>query len=200
MPIVRVTQGDNQDGCGPYGRHLTGAVDWQKRYQLTPRITAATSAILVANRDYLMPIPPPSEDITLESMRAYISTAGTTSFIRMGILDAENMAALTRVVDAGEIASDSGGAFVELAIAPTVLRRNGRYLSLICGRGAVLCKPQKTSAYSIVPNWLGDSAGDPSSSIGLLLYVRANAPIPAIYDGVYNSNDLTAYSLDGKLA
>jgi hypothetical protein len=183
MPEVTTSPGDQRDGCGPYGRHLTGAVNWQKSYKCYGGGTVA-STLLVADRDYLIPIPPPSENISVDAIYLSVAVGGTASFIRASIYDYSNYSAPVLVVDAGELASDAL-AVLTFAHAAKTLDKNGRYAILLCGRGAVL--PQLYTADPNAMTWLGAYPGIPTSSVSLVIYTRANGAFPAAYNGVYAS-------------
>jgi len=201
MPEVFTTPGDMRDGCGPYGRHLTGAVDWQKRYSLSHYGVAGTNLLMSAAKDYAFPVPPPSEDTTLSTLRTYVVVGGTASFIRMSIYDATDMAALALVADSGEAAANTSTAFVEINLAANiVLRRNGRYLSILCARGVVL-PTILICTNEVYPSitWFGTSPTIVGGHLGRIIYDRANAAFPALYNGVFSLVDSYSSPIDGKL-
>jgi hypothetical protein len=193
MPIVTVTPGDQQDGCGPYGRHLTGAVDWQKYYPFLAGPAAYT--ILVADKDYLITVPPPSETLATDQLRTYVSTGGTTSFVRYALYDASAWPTLSLIVDAGEVASDAV-ALTSIVIASQNLSRSGRYAAIVCARGAVLPTLQWSVAGYGGRTWLG------SVSLQFVVgmrFARANGAFPATYNGVYEAVLTAAPQMDARL-
>jgi hypothetical protein len=201
MPEVFTTPGDMRDGCGSYGRHITGASPFQAYYKLSNVSVAVAGQLLAANVDNFAPVPPPSEDKIISTLRCYVLVGGTTSFLRMAIYDAELWPALSLVVDAGEAASDTSTAILEVALGANVtLRRNRRYLSVMCARGAVLPTVWRTadSDYTY-PSWLGCQSVRPGVSIGRLQYSRVNAAFPATYNGVYAAQDGKGHFMDALL-
>jgi hypothetical protein len=189
------------DGCGPYGRHLTGATNWQKWYQYSIGHNTNISANfqLVANKDYLIPIPPPSEDISPDAIQVYIGVAGTTSFVRAAILRVENDLSMSLVVDAGEQASDAAPTQLVISHTSSKLGRNGRYFLALCGRGAVLPQLLSWTASNVGPSFLGADAATSFYNVGMLRYSRANAAFPAAYNGVFEALLTSRISGSGRL-
>jgi hypothetical protein len=199
MPEVFTTPGDMRDGCGPYGRHLRGSTNWQKYRAMSNQAVNMLGYLMLANQDIASAVPPPSEDFTISSLRCYVLTQGTSSFIRMALYNAEDMANLLLVVDSGELASDTNAAFVDIACTAT-LRRNARYLMMACARGVVLptiycCSNVLYSA----TNWLGNDPVVVGAHLSRIIYTRANAAFPAAYNGVFSSVDGIAPVFDAKL-
>jgi hypothetical protein len=175
------------DGCGPYGRHLTGATNWQKRYGLSPQNGGGTSfATLAADTDYLIPVMPPSESLSPSALELFVVLAGTTSFVRAALYDAvgNNLASLSRVLDFGEQASDSAGTALTFASACT-LPKNARYYLAVCSRGAVLPTLAATADDRSLISWLGMQNNN--YNIGMVVCSRVNGAFPATYNGVYSA-------------
>jgi hypothetical protein len=156
---------------------------------------------MAADADYAMPIPPPSENLSINSINCFIKTAGVSSFVRMAIYDAENMAALRLVIDGGEAASDTLNTEIEIATAQYVLRRNGRYLAFMCSRGATRPQPSASpTAIYCLPSWLGRIvASSQLGYLGRIYYTRVNGAYPAVYNGVFSGVDSIPYYMRGKL-
>ena len=183
-------QNQLQDGCGPYGRHLTGAVDRQKYYFCGGG--SSVPFLLVANTDYLAPIPPPSENIVVSAFKFNVAVGGTTSFIRMALFDMEVFPAGTLLADGGETGTDVAGIHT-IAFAAQTLKRNRRYAALFCGRGVVFPQVYTNAIGWSAPSWLGGDIVSPYA-IGGEIYTRANGAYPATYNGVY-STVMTAHLL-----
>jgi hypothetical protein len=184
MPEVFTQPGDMRDGCGPYGRHLVGAVDWQKLYAFSDNHGGVTPLLLGANTDYLIPIPPPSETLPFSNCSFLVSNIGTTATLRAAILSAENYPTLTRILDLGEVSVALPG-IISLS-GSYVLPRNSRSFVAVCGAGVVLCQLSSENADRKPRSWLGALAAD-FTNIGHLIYSRAYGAFPATYDGVFNS-------------
>jgi hypothetical protein len=156
--------------------------------------------LMAADTDYAMPVPPPSEDILISSLAVHVITQGVSSFIRMAVYDAEDMAALALVVDGGEVASDTVDAEAEVTFAAVMLRRNRRYLAMMCARGATRPSPAAgTTAAYCLPSWFGAHQTDSRLLYGLIVYARANAAYPAVYNGVFSSVATAPFYIRAKI-
>lgn len=187
------------DGCGPYGRHLSGVVNWQKYYPLSNSGIANGGEILAANVDWACPVPPPSEAKRIDAIRCFILGAGTASFIRMAIYEMIAEADLRLLTDTGEAASDTGATMLTLALGAAVtLAADGRYVVMITGRGAalptILCT---TTIEYAAPSFLGKCGINLNAN--RIKYARAYAAFPAVYNGVFASVDSIPIYSDGRL-
>jgi hypothetical protein len=157
------------------------------------------NTLLSAGVDYAAAVPILSEDRAFSSLRCNIPVAGVNSFVRMGIYDAEDMASLQLISDSGEAASDTGPAFLEIATTFT-LRKNKRYLAMLCGRTTTTMATIKSgNSTGNMKSWLGSSVANVSYQYGGILYTRAYAAFPATYDGVYLAATETPPIIDGKV-
>ena len=175
-----------KDGCGPYGRHLTGVTSWQKYYGLSD--SGWDVLQFVASTDYLTPIPPPSQNINIDGIAYRITNAGhADSLVRVAIYDMETFPAGTLVVAAAEITGSSAGLIVQAMTAST-LRANGRYAALFAASGTTLPKLSASIAAYSNRSWLGtNGAVSPDEAIGSLTFTRVYGAFPATYNGAYAS-------------
>lgn len=180
-----------KDGCGPYGRHLTGAVSWQKLYGCT--FSSYDSLLLVANKDYLIPTPPPSEEITTAAFLLELYATGASSFIRAAIYDFETFPEGKLIVDAGEFAMESVSQKT-WSMSPIKIPRNARCGIMICARGSpppTLITGEQDRAG---PSWLGNNPTRIWAPIGMIRFSRTNAAFPATYNGTYDSIEMKRFA------
>jgi hypothetical protein len=169
-----------RDGCGPLGRHLTGATGWQKCYGVG---LYSTALIVPAGVDVAIPVPPPSEDLSVDAISFYISIAGdATSLMRTALYDMEVFPGGTLLAEAAEFAPIAVGTQTRTFGAVT-LKRNGRYAILICSSGLVL--PTIYAGTPATMSWMGTI--NYGVTVAQVNYTRAYGAFPAIYNGVYST-------------
>lgn len=176
-------QNQLQDGCGPYGRHLTGAAPIQFYFGGD---ASNSQLIMTANIDNMTAIRPPSADILVDAITCDFKVAGdATSLFRAALYDMETFPGGTLIGAAAEIAGTGANTKV-MPIAAVTLKRNGRYAVLFCASGVTLpALSVATPGYGLSgATWLGCYSN--GQSVGGLLYTRAYGAFPAIYNGVYS--------------
>jgi hypothetical protein len=176
-------QNQLQDGCGPYGRHLTGAVCWQKYYMIAPN---AGDVQMLPGEDWLLPVPPPSERLSSDAFAFFVSLAGdATSRIRLALYDMTTFPAGRLIDQTGEVnASVAGQNTIAFPLGSYSLCQSTRYAVLACATGVLY--PRVFSAANPLPfSWMGCRAD--GRTPGMARFTRAYGAFPAVYNGVFSA-------------